>query len=178
MTISKDENRFQTLTVVKSSLITLYIALILPIPFLAFNDFRVISLIVFLIGLFLICNITNDYVRTTDNNISYVTSPISSLLGKKSWILLWKDIKTIKKLITSQGSNVYYFISKDNKKFLVPQRIEKFDNFIQLIHKQTGLETKEMKYLAPLWTYKILTLISLTMIIGEILTLLTRGYQD
>ena len=96
MIISKNEYRFETLTVVKSSLITLYIALSLPIPFLPFNQFRILSLILFLVGLILIFNLTNDYVTTNDKNIAYETSKISSLLGKKRWVLHWKDIKQIK----------------------------------------------------------------------------------
>ena len=177
MIISDNQYRFETLTVVKSSLITLYIALILPIPFLSFNQFRLLSFICFLVGLYLIFNLTNDYVIANDKNITYETSKISSLLGKKRWVLYWKDIKQIKTLATSQGSKVYYFISKEENTFLIPQRIEKFDRFIKLIEQQTNLDTNKMNYLAPLWTYKVLTTISTIMIIGEILSFLIRGYQ-
>ena len=142
MIISENQFRFETLTVVKSSLITLYIALILPIPFISFNQFRILSLILFIVGLVVIFNLTNDYVTTNEINIAYETSKISSLLGKKRWVLHWKDIKQIKTLETSQGSKVYYFISKEENKILIPQRIEKFDTFIKLIEQKTDLETK------------------------------------
>ena len=177
MIISENQYRFETLTVVKSSLITLYIALILPIPFLPFNQFRILSLILFIVGLVVISNLTNDYVTTNDINIAYETSKISSLLGKKRWVLHWKDIKQIKTLATSQGSKVYYFISKEENKILIPQRIEKFDMFIKIIEEKTDLETNKMRYLAPIWTYKILTIITTIMIFLEILSFVIRGYQ-
>ena len=174
---SPNNLRFETLTIVKASLTTLYIALVLPIPFLAFNEFRLLSIITFVIGLFLISNITNDYVTTSEESISFDTSNLSNLLGKKSWILFWNDIKQIKSLRTSQGSKVYYFISKDEKKFLVPQRINNYDAFLKTINKRTDIDTRNMSSLAPLWTYKILTLISIIMISLEVFSFLIKGYR-
>ena len=99
--------KFKTLFFVKSSLISLYLALTIPIPFISIDKLKIISLISFVIGLYLIINITNDYVETCDNKISYKTSFISKSLGKKNWEIFWKDIKLIKSLPTSQGSKVY-----------------------------------------------------------------------
>jgi len=96
--------KFKTLFFVKSSLISLYLALTIPIPFISIDKLKIISLISFVIGLYLIINITNDYVETCDNKISYKTSFISKILGKKNWEISWEDIKLIKSLPTSQGS--------------------------------------------------------------------------
>ena len=101
--------KFKTLFFVKSSLISLYLALTIPLPFISIDRLKVPSIIAFVLGLYLIINITNDYVETCNNKISYKTSFISKVLGKKSWEISWKDIKLIKSLPTSQGSKVYYF---------------------------------------------------------------------
>ena len=162
--------KFKTLFFVKSSLITLYLALTIPIPFVSGKDSQIIAVGAFLFGLILIINITNDHVLACDKKISYKTSLISNMLGKKDWEVFWKDIKLIKSFETSQGSKVHYFISDKNESFLVPQRIQNLKEFIILVSNKTNLNVKELSYISPLWTYKLLTLISIFMITGEIIT--------
>ena len=160
---------FKTLFFVKSSLISLYLALTFPIPFISSEKLKIFSIITFVFGLLLIINITNDYVDTCDKKISYKTSFISKIFGKKNWEIFWKDIKLIKSLPTSQGSNVHYFISNKNESFLVPQRIENFERFLSIIEEKTKLNIDKLSYISPLWTYKLLTYLSIFMIIGEII---------
>jgi len=160
--------KFKTLFFVKSSLISLYLALTIPIPFISTDKLKIFSIFAFFLGLFLIINITSDYLETCDNKISYRTSLISRYFGKQNWEIFWKDIKLIKSLPTSQGSSVYYFITHKGKNYLVPQRLENFEKFLFTISKKTGIEVKDISYISPLWTYKLLTLLSALMIIGEI----------
>ena len=162
--------KFKTLFFVKSSLISLYLALTLPIPLITAVELKIISIVLFVLGLFLIVNITSDYVETSNDKISYKTTVVSNLIGKKSWELNWKDIKLINSSTTSQGSKVYYFITSKDQKFLVPQRVENLEVLFSLILERTGIKTTGMSYLSPLWTYKLLTLLSVIMIIGEIIS--------
>ena len=162
--------KFKTLFFVKSSLISLYLALTIPIPFIASEKLKILALISFVFGLLLIINITDDYVNTSDKKISYKTSFISRIFGKNNWEIFWKDIKLIKSLPTSQGSKVHYFISNKNESFLVPQRVENFKKFVSIVKDNTNLNIDELSYISPLWTYKLLTFLSLFMIIGEIIT--------
>ena len=161
--------KFKTLFFVKSSLISLYLALTFPIPFISSEKFKIFSIITFVFGLFLIINITNDYVDICEKKISYKTSFISKIFGKKNWEIFWKDIKLIKSLPTSQGSNVHYFISNKNESFLVPQRVENFERFVSIIEEKTKLNIDKLSYISPLWTYKLLTYLSIFMIMGEII---------
>ena len=160
--------KFKTLFYVKSSLISLYLALTIPLPFISIEKLKIISIIIFALGLFLIINITSDYVETCSNKISYKTSFISKFLGKKNWEISWEDIKLIKSLPTSQGSKVFYFNTFQGDNFLVPQRVEKFEKFLLNVSSNTGIDINEISYISPLWTYKLLTLISVLMIIGEL----------
>ncbi|RCL49678.1 MAG: hypothetical protein DBW86_04390 [Prochlorococcus sp. MED-G72] len=159
--------KFKTLFFVKSSLISLYLALTFPIPFISSEKLKIFSIITFVFGLLLIINITNDYVDICDKKISYKTSFISKIFGKKNWEIFWKDIKLIKSLPTSQGSNVHYFISNKNESFLVPQRVENFERFVSIIEEKTKLNIDKLSYISPLWTYKLLTYLSILMIVGE-----------
>ncbi len=164
--------KFKTLFFVKSSLISLYLALTIPIPFISIDKLKIISLFTFVLGLYLIVNITSDYVETCDSKISYKTSFISKTLGRKNWEILWKDIKLIKTLPTSQGSKVYYFYTNKGDNFLVPQRVDNFEKLLKIVSKKTSIDVNGMSHISPLWTYKLLTLLSALMIAGEVIAFL------
>ena len=164
--------KFKTLFFVKSSLVSLYLALTIPIPFVSIDRLIIPSIIAFFLGLYLIINITSDYVETCSNKISYKSSFISKFLGKKNWEISWKDIKLVKSLPTSQGSKVYYFNTYQGENFLVPQRVENFEKFVLIVSKNTGITINEISNLSPLWTYKLLTLLSVLMIVGELFAFL------
>ncbi len=165
--------KFKTLFFVKSSLISLYLALTIPLPFISIEKLKIPSAIVFALGLYLIINITSDYVETCNSKISYKSSFISKFLGKKNWEISWKDIKLIKSLPTSQGSKVYYFNTFQDDNFLIPQRVENFEKFLSIVSSNTGIDINEISYISPLWTYKLLTLLSIMMIAGEIFAFLS-----
>ena len=156
----------------KSSLISLYLALTIPLPFISIEKLKIPSIIFFALGLYLIISITSDYVETCSNKISYKSSFISKFLGKKNWEISWKDIKLIKSQPTSQGSKVFYFNTKKGDNYLIPQRIENFERFLSIVSQNTGINIKEISYISPLWTYKLLTTLSVLMVIGEIFAFL------
>ena len=160
--------KFKTLFSVKSSLISLYIALTVPIPFISSEQLKIPSLFFFILGLFLIVDITSDYVETCEKKISYRTSFISRAFGKKNWEIFWEDIRSIKSMPTSQGSKVFYFSDEKGKNLLLPQRIENFNVFLDKVKKKTNISIEGISYISPLWTYKLLTLLSILMILGEI----------
>ena len=164
--------KFKTLFFVKISLISLYLALTIPMPFLAIDELKLISIFTFFLGLYLIFNITSDYLETCNTKISYKTSFISKILGRKNWEVYWKDIKSIKTLPTSQGSKVFYFNTHLGDNFLIPQRVENLEKFLLIVTKKTDIATNEMSYISPLWTYKLLTLLSSLMVIGELVAFL------
>jgi len=75
-------------------------------------------------------------------------------------------------LPTSQRSKAYYFNTCQGEIFLVPQRVEKFEKFLLIVASNTGIDINEISYISPLWTYKLLTILSVLMIIGELFTFL------
>ena len=164
--------KYKTLLPVKSSLISLYLALTIPIPFISTERLKVLSIITFFLGLYLIFSITSDYVEIFNNKISYKTSFVSKILGRKNWEISWKDIKLIKSQPTSQGSTVYYFNTNKGDNFLIPQRVENFEKFLLIVSKNTGMTVNDISYISPLWTYKLLTLLSVLMIVGELFAFL------
>ena len=160
--------RFKTHFFVKSSLISLYLALTIPIPFISIDKLKMPSIILFVLGLYVIIDIASDYVETCNNKISYKTSFISKTLGRKNWEISWNEIKLIKSLPTSQGSKVFYFNTNNGDNFLLPQRLENFEKFLLIVSKNTGIDINNISYISPLWTYKLLTLLTVLMITGEL----------
>ena len=166
------KEKFNTLFIVKTSLISLYLALTIPLPFISNEKLKIFSIILFFLGLFLIFNITNDYLETTSQKIIYKSSFLSKTFGKKNWEIFWTDIRSIKALPTSQGSKVYYFVNNKDDNYLLPQRLENYEKFLLLITKKTGLNVEGFSYISPLWTYRLLTFLSLLMILGELIAFL------
>ena len=136
--------KFKTLFSVKSSLVNLYIALTLPIPFISIEELKIISIVLFVLGFLIIVNLTSAYVVTSNDMISYKTTFVSKLIGYKGWEVSWKDIKLINYSPTSQGSKVYYFNTFQGDNFLVPQRVENFEKFLLIVSRKTGISIKEI----------------------------------
>ena len=160
--------KFKTQFFVKSSLISAYLALTIPLPIISIEKLKNLSFFIFILGFLFIVKVTSDYVETSDKKLSYKTTFVSKMFGRNNWDILWKEIKFIKALPTSQGSKVYYFNTSKGDNFLLPQRIENFEKFLLIISKNTGIDVKNVSYISPLWTYKLLTLLSVLMVIGEI----------
>ena len=64
---------------------------------------------------------------------------------------------------------VHYFITKNNESFLIPQRIEDLEKFLLIVKNKTKLNVNQISCISPLWTYKLLTYLSIFMVIGEII---------
>ena len=168
MISSSNTKKFKTRFIVRISLLSLYLALTFPMQFIVINDLQALSCGLMFLGFFIILAITSEEIEISDQSISYKTNFISNTLGKRNWKILWKDIKTIKSLPTSQGSSVYYFITKTEQSFLMPQRINNFEEFKLIVFEKINTNNLEINYLSPLWTYKLLTSLSCLMIIGEV----------
>ena len=50
----------------------------------------------------------------------------------------------------------------------MPQRLENFEKFLSIVSEKTGISINEISRISPLWTYKLLTFLSVVMIIGEL----------
>ena len=168
--MSNDLNtkRFNTQFHVKFSLISLYLALTFPIVFTALDGFKLLSILCLITGLIFTFYISNDYVILNENIISLKTSFLSSVFGKNNYEIFWNDITSIRSFSTSQGSKVHYFITSSKKSYLIPQRLERYAEFKKILEKKIKCLDVDLNVISPLWTYKVLSLISTIMFISEI----------
>lgn len=67
----------------------------------------------------------------------------------------------------SQGGKVFYITTHDQQQRLLPQRLQNFDQFLNLVQAQSSLKTTGVGRLSPPWTYQLLAALSLLMLLGE-----------
>ena len=65
---------------------------------------------------------------------------------------------------------MYYVKAVDLRHQLLPQRIERFDRFLELLAANTPVSTKGIGLLTPPWTYQLLAGLAVLMIAGELVT--------
>ncbi len=160
--------RFNTQFNVKFSLVSLYLALTFPLVFIALEGFKLLAILCLIIGLIFTFNISNDYVIINENFISLKTSFFSRIFGKNNYEIFWNDITSVKSFPTSQGSKVHYFITSSGKGYLIPQRLERYVEFKKIVENKIKCLDSNLSVISPLWTYKLLSIISTVMFIGEI----------
>ena len=100
-------------------------------------------------------------------------------LLRRGWTMRWQDIRALVPVGTSQGGTVYYVKAAALRHQLLPQRIERFDRFLELLATNTNVSTKGIGRLTPPWTYQLLAGLAVLMIAGELVTslALARGWS-
>jgi hypothetical protein len=55
--------------------------------------------------------------------------------------------------------------------FLLPQRVERFEDFLNRFGEHSGLDTSSVRRLTPAWTYQVLATLSALLLFGELIAL-------
>jgi hypothetical protein len=158
---------FKISPLVRVALWSLYVALMLPLPFLArlnggidpligFQNSVVWLGIALLSGGILLQMILSEQVHLSEAGIAvhypgWVPGPL-----RRDWSLAWSDIVDFKARSTGQGGLVYYLVSQNRSGFLLPMRIVGFSRMLRLIEIKTGIDTQDVKPLAQPWMYSTL----------------------
>ncbi|MFZ4640037.1 MAG: hypothetical protein ACOYMP_06525 [Nodosilinea sp.] len=166
---SQQHDLFRVSPLIRLTLLLLYTALMLPLPFLA----RVTQpppssgLLVAAIGLggILIYAALGQRVEVNAQGIS-VNYPVwIGWLLRYRWHLSWVDVKQLKPRSTGQGGIVYYFVGADQQAYLLPMRVAGFARLLKLVETYTHLDTSDIKPLAQPWMYGLLFLLSLGLLL-------------
>ncbi len=172
---------FRISPLIRLTLLSLYIALTVPLPFLAeIADAPVSPALLWVglaIGLGLLYGALSERVIVDNAGIS-VSYPRWFQL-RKGWFLPWQQIQALKPKTTGQGGLVYYFLSKEGKGYLLPMRMVGFAKFVQIVQEKTSIDTQDVRPLAQPWMY--ITLLSFTILLllvdaWTISTALTIGH--
>jgi hypothetical protein len=168
---------FRLSPLVRITLLSLYIALTVPLPFLAQVTnaptppaLLWIGISIGFVGLYAVLT---ERVIVDDQGIK-VSYPVwVPRFFRKGWQLPWLDVKELKPRTTGQGGLVYYFLSQDGKAYLLPMRVAGFSRLVKIVEAKTGINTTDVRPLAQPWMYMILFGFTLLLLLVDAWTINT-----
>ncbi len=174
---------FRLSPLIRITLLSLYAALLIPLPFLSQATAAPISPLLLVVGIGLgavaLYAVLSERVIIDEREIK-VTYPIwVPRFFRRGWSLPWSEVKELKPRTTGQGGLVYYFVSQQGKAYLLPMRVAGFARLVKLVEAYTKIDTTDVRPLAQPWMYLILlgcTLLLLLMDGWTIWTAITDGF--
>lgn len=173
--------RFRISPLIRLTLISLYGALIMPLPFLARVTAAPVSPWALggaaVIGGIMLHGALSQQVWVDSTGIAVAYPRWISWLWRQQWRLNWSDIKALKPRSTGQGGLVYYFVGADQQAYLLPMRIAGFARLVRRVEAHTGIDTQDIKPLSQPWMYGILLMFTLFLGLVDGWTIWTALHQ-
>ncbi len=168
---------FRLSPLIRITLLSLYVALTLPLPFLAdFTDAPVPPALLWVVigfGFVILYAVLTERVILNEEGIQVAYASWVPTFFRKGWSLPWSDVQYLKPRTTGQGGIVYYFVSKDGKGYLLPMRVVGFARLVKNVQEKTGIDTTDVYPLAQPWMYLILLIFTLLMFLVDGWTIFT-----
>ncbi|QCH15624.1 hypothetical protein CB0101_12445 [Synechococcus sp. CB0101] len=165
---------FPMAPLIRFTLISLYLALVLPLPVLAPPELQGWLWAALPLGLVLILALVSEQVELSDIGIRVGHPAWCRWWLRRGWHLQWEAITGLTPVNTSQGGKVFYVRTQEGSAYLLPQRVQAFDGFLSRFSQYTGLNTSSIGRISPPWTYQLLASICGVMLGSEITWLLIR----
>ncbi len=155
--------RLRISPLIRYSLYSLYLALVLPLPFLlaqhSSSPLQITILGITLgMGWLLLIGALSQRVDVDDQGIQISYPAWVPGWFQSGWQVSWEQITDIHTSSTSQGGLAYYLVTASQDRYLLPMRIQGFKRLLAILQDRTGLETHSFyPYVQP-WMYLILAL--------------------
>lgn len=163
---------FQLSPLIRLTLLSLYAALTIPLPFLANTTNAPVPgwLLAWAIALggVLLYGALSERVTVTPEGIQVGYPGWIRWLLRRNWQLSWHQIQALKPRTTGQGGLVYYFVSDQQQAYLLPMRVAGFAELVRYVEAHTQLDTQDVKPLAQPWMYLILLVFSLLLLLVDV----------
>jgi len=172
---------FPMAPLIRLPLITLYLALVLPLPVQAPASLRPWLLAAVPLGLLLVVAITSERVELDGHGIRVGHPAWCGWLLRRGWSLSWNQVSSLTPVATSQGGRVFYVRSAApqaggiSQAYLLPQRVARFEDFLARFSLCSGVDTQGIGRLTPPWTYRLLAVLAGVLLIGEVVGFLAMG---
>lgn len=168
---------FRLSPLIRITLLSLYIALTIPLPFLAKSTQAPIPPIFLWIGIGIgfialyatLCERVVLDEQTIQVNYPQWVPPFF----RRGWTLNWSQIKELKARTTGQGGLVYYFLTIDQQAYLLPMRVAGFARMVKLVEEKTGIDTTSVYPLSQPWMYGILLIFTTMLLLVDAWTITT-----
>jgi len=162
---------FPMAPLIRFTLISLYLALVLPLPVLAPPELQEWLWAALPLGLVLILALVSEQVELSNDGIRVGHPAWCSWLLRRGWELPWDAITGLTPVATSQGGRVFYVRTKEGSAYLLPQRVQAFEGFLNRFNQHTGLNTSSIGRISPPWTYQLLAMLCGLFLGGEVIFL-------
>jgi hypothetical protein len=168
---------FRLSPLIRITLLSLYVALTVPLPFLAAVTAAPVDPRMLWVGLGLgavaLYGALTERVILDDQGIQVTYAQWVPRFFRSGWSLPWAEVKELKPRTTGQGGLVYYFLSESGKGFLLPMRVAGFAKLVKLVEAKTGIDTRDVRPLAQPWMYLILLGCTLLLLLMDVWTIST-----
>jgi hypothetical protein len=154
---------FHISPIIRITLSLFYIALLLPLPFLAqftggASPWWMSTGIV--LGMIALQGALSQRVTVDDEAIRVEYPRWFPAFLVTSWSLPWSEITGLKMRSTGQGGIVYYLLSKSDAGYLLPMRIAGFARLVTVLQEKTAIDTQDVRPLAQPWMYFFLLIVT------------------
>lgn len=173
---------FRISPLIRITLLSLHVALTIPLPFLAQASSAPVPPLLLWLGIALgavaLGGALSERVILDEEQIQ-VSYPLwVRCFFRRGWCLKWAEIKDLKLRTTGQGGLVYYFVSQSSEKaYLLPMRVAGFARLVRLVEDKTSIDTSDVRPLAQPWMYLILLVFTLLLLLVDGWTIKTAVNQ-
>ena len=165
-----EEQRFQLSPLIRFTLMAVYWALVLPLPFLAPKGLQPWLVLAAILGFSGIAALLSEQVEVSSSGLKVGYPNWCSWVLRRGWSLQWSEIRALVPVGTSQGGTVYYFTTHDQRHQLLPQRLNHFAEFLAIVQHHTKIDTSSIGRLTPPWTYQLLAGLAGILLLAESVT--------
>jgi hypothetical protein len=163
---------FRLSPLIRLTLFNLYLALTVPLPFLAWKTGAAVSPLWLglglLGGLFLLGAALGERVEVDEEGLGVRYPAWTPFFARRRWRLTWAQIAALKCRSTGQGGLVYYLLATEaDRAYLLPMRIAGFNRLTQIIQAKTALDLTDVRPLAQPWMYAALLALTLLLWVIE-----------
>ncbi len=173
---------FRISPLIRITLMSLYGALTLPLPFLADVTQASVSPTLLsaglVIGAVILLGALSEQVLLNESGIEVTYPTWAKLIWRRGWSLPWAEVKSLKPRSTGQGGLVYYFLTEaGDQAYLLPMRVAGFGALVREVQARTEIDTTDVKPLAQPWMYMILLGFTLLLLLidGWVLAMIFSG---
>ncbi|HEY9647256.1 MAG TPA: hypothetical protein V6C88_12840 [Chroococcidiopsis sp.] len=156
---------FYVSPLIRLTLLLLYVALTLPLPFLAAIANAPVSPQILAIGLGIgaiaLYGALSERVTLDEQGIRVAYPGWMPLWARRGWALDWSEIQALKPRSTGQGGIVYYFLTQAGEARLLPMRVAGFAQLVRQVQSKTGIDTTDICPLSQPWMYIALFVLTL-----------------
>jgi hypothetical protein len=170
-----DVSVFRLSPLIRITLLLFYLALTLPLPFLARVTQTAVPPAALVAGLLLgaiaLYAALSERVVLDETGIQVTYPAWVSRFWRKGWVLPWQDVKALKPRSTGQGGIVYYFVTEAGDARLLPMRVAGFGRMVQQVQAKTGIDMSDVRPLSQPWMYLILLGLTLLLLLTDAWTI-------